>query len=175
MKQDRIAKLYAGLTNKELAALTFRHLTNANAPEVARVAAAVPRKHYRGPDAEFQQLLDGTFNMAAYWAIQYWKMQTHRLAAHCTVLMAQREESREAVAAALDEYQRCESRLLALDGALLAICKTHGIDPDAVRKLAGAEACDPIFTGLLPDTEFQTVSQANLTLVLGEKGCDREH
>jgi hypothetical protein len=56
--------------------------------------------------------------------------------------------------------------LLALDRALLTICEEHGIDPDAVRRMAGADPFNPVYT-LEPDAEYQATMQANLSRLLG--------
>lgn len=170
MKQDRIAKLYEGLTNKERAALAFRHMTAVNELELERVAAAVPTKTYECPDMEYQRWLNGFADMAAMWAIEHWKTYSRKLAALGALhLMIARKEL-DKVQAMMDAHEKWESHLLALDRALLAICEEHGIDPDAVRRMAGADPFEPVYA-LEPDAEYQATMQANLSRLLGGGWC----
>ncbi len=168
MKQDRIAKLYEGLTNKERAALAFRYLTEANALEVERVAAAVPLKVYKCRDMEFRRWLDAFTDMAALWSIEHWQTYSRKLAAQVElhVMFANKEKGK--VRVMIEAHEKWESHLLALDRALLAICQEHGIDPDAVRRMAGADPFDPMYA-LEPDAEYQATMQANLSRLLGGK------
>ena len=166
MKQDRIAKLYEGLTNKERAALAFHYMTDTNELELERVAAAVPMKLYECPDMEYQRWLNGFADMAALWAIEHWQTYSRRLAALGALhLMIARKELGK-VQAMMDAHEKWESHLLALDRALLTICEEHGIDPDAVRRMAGADPFDPVYA-LEPDAEYQATMQANLSRLLG--------
>lgn len=166
MKQDRIAKLYEGLTNKERAALAFRYMTDTNELELERVAAAVPMKTYECPDMEYQRWLNGFGDMAALWAIEHWQTYSRKLAALWALhLMIARKEL-DKVQAMMEAHEKWESHLLALDRALVAICEEHGIDPDAVRRMAGADPFDPLYA-LEPDVEYQATMQANLSRLLG--------
>lgn len=171
MKQDRIAKLYEGLTNKERAALAFRYMTDTNKLELERVAAAVPMKIYKCPDMEYKRWLNGFADMAALWAILHWQTYSQKLAALGTLYLMIVRKERDKIQAMMDEHEKWESRLLALDRALLAICEEHGIDPDAVRRMAGADPFDPVYA-LEPDAEYRSTMQANLSRLLGG-GADR--
>ncbi len=178
MKQDRIAKLYEGLTNKERAALAFRYMTDTNELELERVASAVPMKIYKCRDMEYQGWLNGFADMAALWAIEHWQTYSRMLAAlvalHLTIAckkLDHKELDKDEIQAMMDAHKKWESHLLALDRALLAICEEHGIDPDAVRRMAGADPFDPVYA-LEPDAEYQSTMQANLSRLLGG-GADR--
>src|SRR5574338_509983 len=165
MKQDRIAKLYERLTNKERAALAFRYMTDINELELERVAAAVPMKTYQCPDMEYQRWLDGFACMAALWAIEHWQTFSRKLAALGAMhIMIARKEPEKAQAM-IEAHEKWESRLLALDRALLAICEEHGLDPDAVRRMAGADPFTPLYA-LEPDAEYQETMQASLSRLL---------
>jgi len=166
MKQDRIANLYEGLTNKELAALAFRYMTDTNELELKRVVAAVPIKAYECSDIEYQQWFNRFADMAAFWAIEYWRNYSQFLAALWVLhLMIARKEWDE-VQAMIDAPEKWESHLLALDRALLVICEEHRIDPDAVRRMAGTDPFNPVYA-LEPNAEYQATMQANLSMLLG--------
>lgn len=169
MKRDRIAKLYEGLTNKERAVLAFHYMTDINELELERVAAAVPMKTYECSDMEYRQWLNSLADMAALWAIEHWKTYSSKLAALGALhLMIARNELDE-VQAMMDAHEKWESHLLALDCALLAICEEHGVDPAAVRRMAGANPFDPV-SALEPDAEYQATMQTNLSRLLGGQG-----
>ena len=166
MKQDRIANLYEGLTNKELAALAFCYMTDTNELELERVAAAVPMKIYKCPDIEYQRWLNGFAAMAALWAIEYWQNYSRFLAALVALHLMIASKAWDRMQAMMDVPVKWESHLLALDRALLVICEEHGIDPDAVRRMAGADPFDTVYA-LEPNAEYQATMQANLSLLLG--------
>lgn len=166
MKQpDRIAKLYEGLTNKERAALAFRYLIDTNELELERVSAAVPMKTYKCPDMEYRLWLGSFFDMAAMWAIEHWQTVSRMLNALVTLHVMIACKELDKVPPMLDAVEKWESNLLALDRALLAICEEHGIDPDAVRRLAGAVPFEPV-RALEPNAEYQATMQTNLSRTL---------
>lgn len=166
MKQKRITKLYEELSNKERAALAFRYLTDINELELRRVAAAVPMKTYGCPDKEYQQWFNGFFDMAALWAIKHWQAYSRKLAALGALHLHIARKELDQIQTMIETHEKWESQLLALDRALLAISKEHGIDPDAVRLMAGAEPFEPVYA-LEPDSEYQAIMQANLSRLLG--------
>ena len=133
MTKDPIAKMYKHLTAQELARLAFASLANRNELEQARIADAVPRRTYSCLDAGFTQHLDRVFNMACFWAIQYWQCQTRTMAARTLWLTAKGEQHLQADEA-LYRHQR---RQAAIETALIEICQEHGIDIEAVKQLAG--------------------------------------
>ncbi len=153
MKQDRIAKAYEGLNNKELATLAFHYLTNTNQVEMARVGDAVPKKLYKCKDAEFVRWYECFFDMAGLWSIEHWR-------AYALMLEARVEmEGKE-------KLGRMESRLLAVDAAMLAVCEEHGIDPEGLQRMAG----DCVFTAtskdMMPDADHQAEMYVNFGQLL---------
>jgi hypothetical protein len=144
MTKDPIAKMYKHLTAQELALLAFASLANRNELEQARIYDAVPRRTYSCLDAGFTQHLDRVFNMACFWAIQYWQCQTRIMAARTLWLTAKGEQHWQADEA-LYRHQR---RQAAIEAALTEICQEHGIDIEAVKQIAGitsdlADNADP--------------------------------
>lgn len=161
---DTITKLYSGMTNKERAALAFRYLTDVNELELERVSGAVPFKTYRCRDLEYQDRLDGLFNMAALYSIEYWRIYSRSLEA----LVASHVMANDSV----KEQQMLEvqgiwqSRLMALNCAMLAVCTEHGIEPDSVRQLAEVETFVPMSGSVKPDTNYRMDMQENFGRLL---------
>lgn len=164
MNQNRVTKMYDGLTNKERAALAFHYLTDANELELKRVEASVPVKLYRCPDLDYLDWLDSFFNMAALWAIEHWQMYSRSLTAlvalHINCDNLEKEKS------IIEVHAIWESRLLALDCALLVVCDEHGIDPNRVRRLAGTKAFSPMSARTKPDADYQADMQVCLARLL---------
>ena len=137
MKKDRIAKVYDGLTNKERAALAFRYLSYKNWLECERVESSVPWYGYTCIDFQYQQWRNRFLHMACYWAIEHWRLRARQWAAlalfHLLVQRRERDQAHEAMA----QHKQFEARLLALDLALEATCKEHGLDIEAVREFFG--------------------------------------
>ena len=166
MKQCRITKLYEGLSNKELAALSFHYMAAANELEIERVSAAVPVKTYDCRDVEYQQWVNSFYSVATYWSIEYWKLQAGKLAAIVSLHITLGRGETEKVETIIEVHEGWESRLLALDRALLLVCDEHGIDPKAVRQIAGAEEFHPISTAIVPNNDYQAYMQANFARIL---------
>jgi|GEM_PF-2911590 len=141
MKRDSLAKAYHGLTSAELADLSFKYVCDANELELTRLADAVPIVLKRGPHPDFKERYDSLFNAASWWAVERWKTEA-RLNASFGVYVATDDQ-----ALATKSRERCEaweSYLLALDIVLDDVGPVHGLDPEAVRKLAGCGRFEPM-------------------------------
>ncbi len=167
MRQDRISKMYEGLSNKELAILSFQYMTDMNELESERVAGAVPVKSYICRDVEYRRWLDGLFNMSAQFAIEHWRTNYRNLASTMSLRFAFEANDIDKVISMLEVHSICETRLLALDHALEAVCNEHGIDANSVRRLAGVEPFAPMCANLKPNQEYQAEMQINLARLLG--------
>lgn len=167
MKQDRISKMYEGLSSKELAVLSFHCMTDMNELERERVAGAVPVKAYICPDLIYRRWLDGLCNMASLYAIEYWHLYSRSLEA--TVAMHVMEEANlmDKAKSAFEASTIWKSRLLALDCALLIVSEEYGIDPDAVRSMAGSKHIIPMRADIKPDAAHQAELQKNMEGLLG--------
>jgi len=166
MKSDRITKMYEGLSNKELALLSFQYLSEMNELECERVAGAVPVKSYICREVEYRQWLDGFFNLSAQFGIEHWRTKYRNLASTMALRFALEANDIDKINSMLDAHSLCETRLLALDHALVAVCDEHGIDANSVRRLAGVEPFAPMHADLKPDAAYQTEMQINLTRLL---------
>ena len=168
MKSNGITKLYAELTNKERAALSFRYMTEGNELEFDRILATVPRFTYRCHDFEYRNWLDAFFNVWHIWAIEHWQCRYRAVAAMYGAQIRLRQERMGDVSKYLDAHELWESRLLALDAALEAVCEEHGIDVDAMRGLTETEAYRPVFRDLKPDSEYQKRMQDDFRSLIAQ-------
>jgi hypothetical protein len=161
MKTDAIIKAYAALTNQERAALAFVHLCRDDELELTRVADSVPRVTYTGPALEYRERFDRLFTVASWWAIEHWKAFARLLAARGGWMASEDLKDKAAVTKFRLAAETWESRLLALEIALNEVGAEHGLDPEAVHKLAGCERFTPIFIES-PELEHIKVAKAEL-------------
>ncbi len=144
MKQDRINKLYEGLTNKELATLAFRVMADDGEAdhaelELRRVASAVGRKSYECTDMEYQDWVTKFRDMAAFWSVLYWQEMAATYQATALLHAARADDDEPKVLKlALKVIELRHSRLVALDEVLGEVCSAHGIQPDSIRQICGA-------------------------------------
>lgn len=162
MKQDRITKLYEGLTNKERAALSFRYILDANELELSRVGDTVEFKSYRCHDAEYREWLQSFFTLASHWGLIYWQHYSGLMATialrHATIAGSTTDDLKS-ISTRIVYWKR---RLLALDVALDDLCTQHGVDVDVVRRYSEVDQNAITYADLLPDSEYQANIQAAL-------------
>jgi hypothetical protein len=160
MKQDRITKLYEGLTAKEQATLAFNCITSANTTEAERIAAAVPMRSYRMLDADYLRWIRGFTNMASCWGVLYWRTLAGEQAARLLVLSGSVGDAQKW----MDGCTTLQKQLAGLEGALLAVCSVHGIDPNTVRRLAGD--AEPMDSEVEADSDYQAETEGWLNELL---------
>ncbi len=159
---DRLTKAYRGLTADQLAALAFHYSAQANELELERVASSAPKGLYRLP-ADYLARLDGLTRLSAFWSIEHWRLRARKAEILGAALAAiRRGEAFEKTDDLLYAHEQAEAHLLALDGALLAICKEHGIDPADVRRMAGTEPFKARRSNVEADAEVQATMQSAL-------------
>lgn len=132
MKETRTAKLYDGLTAKQLARLTFIHTAEQNGLEIERVRGAVERKHYRCLDGDYIEWNTYWISVAQFWATEYWRKMFY-----LSVAMHGADTSEDAVH--LDNLQRNRQALAVWHAVLAAWCDKHGLDLATAYKLAKVE------------------------------------
>ena len=162
MTPNRITKLYDSLTTKQRAALVFNHSGDSNEVEIRRISATIPVISYRSRDPEYFCWLNYFFEMASTWAITHWRGRCATLAAMWSGYTSTRQHNYTGAETSFQEAQQGEGRLMALDDALDAVCNDHGIDPAAVRRLAGTERYCPLKEGVSVDLAYR--EQVRMTL-----------
>nr|WP_297496779.1 hypothetical protein [Ferrovum sp.] len=179
--KDPIAKLYAKMTPDELASLAIKTVCTPDMREEGRrIAGFVPRVQYIGADLDYMRKVAGFFSMLECWAKVAWATRYHREKAFSLSLSFLLHPHIDAEGKTLlrtaDEMVRLESCLLAIDGALDAVCASMGVDPDEVRALCVIERFEPLepFEGGLatePDPEtFEWMTQTLTEHLAGKYG-----
>jgi len=134
MKETRTAKLYDGLTAKQLARLTFVHTAEQNGLEIERVRGAVERKDYRCLDSSYIDWNTYWISVAQFWATEYWRKLFMHTAALLETYCTDGEQPKK--------WERIDATAVAVDtwhAVLAAWCDKHGLDLATAYKLAGVD------------------------------------
>lgn len=169
MKDDTITKLYAGMIDKERAALAFDYLMQGNDLELSRIGGAMPMQYFIGLPLEYRRILDNLTMVASLYAIEYWR----NVAMANIYLAGLNAMSHEAVAATkhmtdeeiansddwktwdglLERFTSHQVMLLSLEVAIDRLCHERGINPTAMRKLAGEQHFEIVQPPSKPDVQ----------------------
>jgi hypothetical protein len=163
--ENRFAKLYKELTSKEQAATAFTYASNADQMALERVAAAVPLESYRGLGMDYLRWFNAFSHLGAIWALSYWKNACRLLGAGMMTHSAVNDRNLGEALKMIAVQEQAESRLRALDNVLEELCGEHGLDPAAVRSMAGTEPPD-LSRHIEPDAEYQTTMRVELSRLL---------
>ncbi|HCU23923.1 MAG TPA: hypothetical protein DF383_02810 [Deltaproteobacteria bacterium] len=151
--KHNLQKIYTHLTGKQLGALYYLHSLKSDENEIQKILASVPRKNYSCLDAEFTDARDTYFDLALAWGLDYWRTRGLLFEfIHCFKLSLDRG-SREDADFFMAAAKRQESRLLAADQALEAICKECEVNPASIRAFSEAEPYQSMLQSSLPDKE----------------------
>ena len=111
-----VTKIYAGLSEKELAAIAFEHLTSSNRTELERVADSVPRATYNMPTMEYIRWYDRFFDFSCLWGLYHWRSYAKSLAALTAVhFFAEEGTGDHSIFCFCDLVSRNASRLYAVE------------------------------------------------------------
>lgn len=121
---------------KDKAMLVFHYLANGQSDKALAIEGTVSIKNYDFLDLEFTAPLSCGYLLAKAWGNTHWKNMTFRMTS-LTRYLAEKSMGnlKEAERFAADSLA-FENRLLAIDAALVHVCRAYGIDPDDVRKIA---------------------------------------
>jgi hypothetical protein len=133
----RVSKLYDSLTSSEKAAAVFACLMRFDTTTADRIIATVPTKTYRTLDLDYSDRLSRLGDMASFWGLNHWREMTRMTAALALVNHAWQAENNDLGEQAFEGFQNAQSHLVALDAMLADICNENGVDPEAVRIMAG--------------------------------------
>ncbi len=143
---DRIIKAYAQLKPEQQAAIAFRFTVDHNITELNKLESAVQWKRYRAMDLNYRHSLRSIFDMASYFAVEYWKSQAMLYAALAQSAESLRENDADAAEAALEAVAAHRVRISVLVHAMTVVCGDVGIEPGPIWQLTGA---DPVPAGEL--------------------------
>jgi len=154
MKQDPIAKLYSGLTDKERAALAFNYAMQHNEVELCRIRSVMPMQHFTGLPSDYRHGLYNLQNLAMLYAIEYWRLVAHIQTAAAGAMVMLKSDDEKEWRPVVERHVQLEAKLLSLETALDAVCTTHGLDPDTMRRMAGTTYYEISRPDLTPDADF---------------------
>ncbi|MBU6995841.1 hypothetical protein [Ferrovum myxofaciens] len=158
-----IAKLYEKMTSDELATVALKAVCANDLEEGRRIAGFVPRVSYIGNDLAYTQKIEGFFGMAEFFTKTFWFVRFKREESFSQALAFAMHPEADTEGAALSfiiqNLFKYESWLMALDGALDAVCLGANLDPDEVRMLESIERLVP-----MPRMEGDPLPQPDLEM-----------
>jgi hypothetical protein len=136
-QDHRVSKLYDALTSKEKGAAVFACLMRFDTTTADRIIATVPTKTYRTLDLDYSDRLSRLGDLGSFWGLHHWREMTVMTSALSLVSHAWQTENDDLGTQAFEGFQKAQAHLVALDAILEDICNENGIDPEAVRMMAG--------------------------------------
>ena len=158
----RSVKLYEGLTPKQLAALTLQTMADMNAEEADKIRSAVVWKQYSCIDAAYTDWRDAFHSVVMVWTAEYWRQcflyasTLSRLTSLTSLTSAANDQPDDAFDSTHEQLQQCVARQLGHSKVLHDLCNAHGLDYNAVIKLAGVpDRCNPLDEGDIDPAHYQ--------------------
>ena len=124
MKIGQIDKLYSKLSAQQQANLLFSAVAQGNANEADAIESSVEQNTYRMADLEFHRQLLQLQHVVGTYSREYWRLRA---------LMMYHVSNDEAD---LSTTKQFIDNLLALEQALVDVCKQLNVDFTSVKKLA---------------------------------------
>jgi hypothetical protein len=129
MTPKQVNKLYAKLTPHEQAALVIEAAARLDESEADAIMWQVERKHYVATHADYTRRIHALTALIGQYGIEYWKNRALMLIA---VDYAE-QGSQNAEAQALQFL----AKAVALESAIVEVCKGLKVDVAAIKKMAG--------------------------------------
>ncbi|MCQ8183748.1 hypothetical protein NP603_21780 [Methylomonas sp. SURF-1] len=129
MKPAQVNKLYAKLTPQEQAALVMEAVARLDESEADAIMGQVERKHYIATHADYTQRIHALTALVGHYGIEYWKNRALMLIA-CDYA---EQGNPQAEAPALRFLAKC----VALEAAIVEVCKLAKVDIKAIKSMAG--------------------------------------
>lgn len=129
MKPAQVNKLYAKLTPYEQAALVIEAAARLDESEADAIMEQVERKHYLACHADYTRRIHALTALVGQYGIEYWKNRTLMLIA-CEYVD---QGNQQADATALRFLAKC----VALEAAIVEVCKLAKVDIKAIKNMAG--------------------------------------
>jgi chromosome condensin MukBEF ATPase and DNA-binding subunit MukB len=129
MKPSQVNKLYSKLTPHEQAALVIEAAARLDENEADAIMAQVERKHYISTHADYTRRIHALTSLIGQYGIKYWQIRTLMLLA-CEYAD---QDNQQAEATALQFL----AKAVALEAAMVEVCKRLKVDIKAIKKMAG--------------------------------------
>ena len=135
MKPAQVNKLYAKLTPHEQAVLAFEAAVRLDGNEVDAILEQVERKTYITVYADYQRWAYGLMALVGQYGIEYWKNRALMLVA-CEIADDDNQQTEQTA-------NQFFTRTIALELALIEVCKKTKVNVQAIRKMASCPPDDP--------------------------------
>lgn len=129
MKPAQVNKLYAKLTPHEQAALVIEAAARLDESEADAIMEQVERKHYIATHADYTRRIHALTALVGQYGIEYWKNRALMLIA-CEYAEQGSQQSE-------DSALKFLAKTLALESAIVDVCKRLKVDVMAIKKMVG--------------------------------------
>lgn len=158
MQTNTMVRAYEGLSMPQRVAMAFHFHAHDNELEVLRLRDAIPKNAVGRPMQALAYGIDRWRCIAAFFAINYWRLRSLANEAIIATHMAANPDfenvPEDATLALVDHAIGLQARLAALDRALDTVCAENGIDPADIRHVSATEPY-LMMPKLEPDTAFE--------------------
>lgn len=184
MKDDTVTRMYAGLNDRERAMLAFDYLMQGDMVEIGRITSSMPLQHFVGISLEYRRHSHGLQIVASLYSIEYWRnvalaniyLVGLNAMSHKTVAATKHMTDEEIVHSAewqaweelLERFTKHQTMLLSLEASVDELCADRGINPEAIRKLAGEQHFEIVQTPSKPDLQPDTLMVEELNRLWAE-------
>lgn len=138
-----MGRAYEGLSMPQRVALAFHFHARDNELEVLRLRDAIPKSAGGQPMQELAYGIERWRSIAAFFAINYWRLRSLAneaiIATHMAANPNLENVPADAPLALVDTAIGLQARLVALDRALDTVCAENGIDPADIRHVSATE------------------------------------
>lgn len=129
-----LSRIYEKMPPAALAAMVINAAVAGDDAEMNRIMAAVPRRSYTCPDAEYTLRRDNMQAGLLEWAVDYWKAVAFMMVRNTDVLLqGAAGDDVGAMMAADASFRRWARYRRILDAALTEMCAYAGLDEPRIR------------------------------------------
>jgi predicted secreted protein len=150
MKPSQVNKLYAKLTPHEQAALVLEAAARLDENEADAIMEQVERKHYIATHADYTRRIHALTALVGQYGIEYWKIRTLMLLACENADQGNQQVDKTAL--------RFLAKCVALESAIVEVCKLAKVDIKAIKKMAGCPD-DDVQSEALQKADVELVKQ----------------
>jgi hypothetical protein len=148
MRTEQISKLYSKLTPQEQATLAFEAAVLSDGNEVDAIMEQVHRETYRTVHADYHRRAFGLMSLVGTYGTEYWKNRA--------LLFMACDHSEQSSANANATALQFLVRTLALEAAIIDVCKRRNVDVAAIKKMADC-ALDKVKREKLTDVDPELI------------------
>ena len=150
---DPLIKLYAGLTDRERAVMSFRYLTQGDNGDLERkrIESVMPEQYFVGLPLEFRRTEYNLQGLAQLYAVTYWKQVSLCQAFLAGTMALIHDDDEVEYKPMMQRFEAAEAALMAIEQAFDDVCLEHGLDKDVMRFMAGTQFYNLAMPDLKPD------------------------